>query len=146
MSNCGVPGVWAGTYQYQGLKTWTIRGFSLDNPYYDNSLTKSGCSNYGVIRSSCDGRIMLDSFTCNVIISDFQSTSFTPDNLADSLYDCINNACIISTEYNTPGLYKSLSECEQVCGTKGCSGKCLSNKQWSIIQELARKAKNTSCN
>ena len=60
-------------------------------------------------------------------------------------HDCINGACIPAAEYNTPGLYQSLSECEQVCGSQGCSGKCLGNAEWATIQELANKLKNQNC-
>lgn len=59
-------------------------------------------------------------------------------------YDCINGTCIPSTNYNTPGLYSSLSECETACGT-GCSGKCLSNAEWAQIQGLAAQLKNKNC-
>lgn len=59
-------------------------------------------------------------------------------------YDCINGACINKNTYNTPGLYKSLSECETVCGT-GCSGKCISNSDWSTIEGLASQLKNKNC-
>lgn len=60
-------------------------------------------------------------------------------------YDCINGACFESDKYKTPGLYRSLEECEVACGT-GCSGKCLSNKEWNKIQDLAKKLKQKNCN
>ncbi len=59
-------------------------------------------------------------------------------------YDCINGACRPSSEYNTPGLYPSLSACEVACGT-GCSGKCISNKDWLTIQSLASHLKHKNC-
>lgn len=59
-------------------------------------------------------------------------------------HDCLNGACVESKEYKTPGLYQSLEECETACGT-GCSGKCLSNKEWNQIQDLARNLKNKNC-
>lgn len=60
------------------------------------------------------------------------------------LYDCINGACTLSTTYNTPGLYQSLSACEVACGT-GCSGKCISNADWSKIEGLSNQLKNKNC-
>lgn len=60
-------------------------------------------------------------------------------------FDCINNACIKSDKYETPGLYESLEECETVCGEKGCSGECISNKKWSQIKDLAGKLKDKNC-
>ena len=59
-------------------------------------------------------------------------------------YDCINGACTKKSVYNTPGLYQSLSECEVVCGT-GCSGKCISNTDWTQIENLSGELKNRSC-
>lgn len=59
-------------------------------------------------------------------------------------HDCINGICIKATEYNTPGFYDNLETCEKSCGT-GCSGKCLSNKEWNQIKELARKLKSKNC-
>lgn len=58
-------------------------------------------------------------------------------------YDCLNGICVLSTQYNTPGIY-SLSECEQTCGT-GCSGKCISNADWATIEGLAGQLKNKNC-
>ena len=60
-------------------------------------------------------------------------------------YDCLNGACISALEYGTPGFYSSLEECEQVCGSQGCSGKCISNSDWVKIQGLASKLKNQNC-
>lgn len=60
-------------------------------------------------------------------------------------YDCINGACIKSEKYETPGLYNSLEECQMVCGEKGCSGECISHKEWSQIKDLAGKLKNKNC-
>lgn len=37
-------------------------------------------------------------------------------------YDCINGTCIIKTQYNTPGLYNSLSDCQAVCANGGSCG------------------------
>ncbi|MFM6269739.1 MAG: hypothetical protein ACKPFA_25050, partial [Dolichospermum sp.] len=34
-------------------------------------------------------------------------------------YDCINGSCLNKTQYGTPGIYESISACEQNCGP-GC--------------------------
>lgn len=62
----------------------------------------------------------------------------------EKIYDCINAACIESKTYKTPGIYKSLSDCETACGT-GCSGQCISNAEWNKIQSLANQLKNKNC-
>jgi hypothetical protein len=59
-------------------------------------------------------------------------------------YDCINGACIPKSTYNTPGFYATISDCEIACG-KGCSGKCLSNKDWAKIEDLGKRLKNQDC-
>ncbi|WGV23367.1 hypothetical protein [Halotia branconii] len=59
-------------------------------------------------------------------------------------YDCINGICVKKTVYNTPGFYTTISDCETACGT-GCSGKCISNAEWSQIQGLSSQLKNKNC-
>ena len=61
------------------------------------------------------------------------------------LYDCINHACRPASQYGTPGIYQSLSDCEQNCGSKGCSGECVSKDRWAIIKRLSSNLKNKSC-
>ncbi len=71
-------------------------------------------------------------------------TSCTECNDPTVSYDCINASCVKKTVYNTPGIYQSLSDCETACGI-GCSGKCLSNEEWSRIQDLANKLRQRNC-
>ncbi|WP_445626458.1 hypothetical protein [Nostoc sp. DSM 114167] len=66
-----------------------------------------------------------------------------PDN-SQLPHDCINGACIKKSTYNTPGIYKSLSECEIACGT-GCSGNCISNSEWAQIKGLSNQLRNRNC-
>lgn len=40
----------------------------------------------------------------------------------DNKYDCINGVCTLSTQYQTPGLYKSLADCQAVCADGGACG------------------------
>lgn len=35
---------------------------------------------------------------------------------SNNAYDCINGSCIPKTQYNTPGKYNSLADCQAVCG------------------------------
>ncbi len=71
------------------------------------------------------------------------SANWIPDAVIEQ-YDCINGACLKKTTYNTPGLYASLSLCEVACGT-GCSGKCLSNADWTQIESLSSQIMNRNC-
>ena len=76
-------------------------------------------------------------------------------------YDCVNHKCELSTKYNTPGLYKSLADCEAVCGKGGvcASGKqcldpvnycppgkvCIEEGEHAKIQNLIQQTKNKFC-
>jgi hypothetical protein len=66
------------------------------------------------------------------------------ENTSLQPHDCINGACLLASQYGTPGLYASLAECEVACGT-GCSGKCISNAEWSQIESLSNQLKNKNC-
>lgn len=85
--------------------------------------------------------------TIEVVDADFSTTYGSCDEckIVIEKYDCINNACIKSDKYDTPGFYKSLEECETVCGEKGCSGECIPNKEWNQIKDLAGKLKGKNC-
>lgn len=75
------------------------------------------------------------------------SCSFCPGCCTDPespKYDCINGACLSKSAYNTPGLYSSLSVCEEACGT-GCSGKCINNADWAQIEGLSGQLKTRNC-
>jgi hypothetical protein len=63
----------------------------------------------------------------------------------DIIHDCINGACVPKTTYNTPGLYASLEACQVACGSKGCSGKCISNSEWAEIEGLSNQIRNRNC-
>lgn len=59
-------------------------------------------------------------------------------------YDCVNGSCLEKGRYSTPGIYESLSECEQNCGP-GCGGVCVSNTDWAKISSLVAMLKNKDC-
>ncbi len=97
------------------------------------------------------------------------NNSFSPHTLSDvfffcaeeNRYDCVNHKCELSTKYNTPGLYKSLADCEAVCGKGGvcASGKqcldpvnycppgkvCIEEGEHTKIQNLIQQVKSKSC-
>lgn len=91
----------------------------------------------------------------------FGSCSGCEDPLPKT-YDCINGSCIESTQYKTPGLYKSLEECQSKCGTMaaGCppgeecldpknycppGHVCLTSSEFSEISSLASQIKGEIC-
>lgn len=90
------------------------------------------------------GRELLEGSWTNYDLLASSITSQVSCTGCEAEYDCVNGACIKKTVYNTPGFYKSLAECETACGT-GCSGKCLSNQEWSQITDLANKLKQKNC-
>ncbi len=76
-------------------------------------------------------------------------------------HDCINGKCEPKTKYNTPGFYKSLADCEAVCGNGGvcASGKqcldpvnycppgkvCIEKGEHKQIKNLIQRIKNSFC-
>lgn len=65
-------------------------------------------------------------------------------------YDCLNGNCIESTVYETPGLYRTLEECQIVCGTvtnNECppGHVCLTTSEFSQISSLASQIKGEIC-
>jgi hypothetical protein len=85
------------------------------------------------------------SSTChNIVFKGYVNSCPPLPNDSDLPHDCINGACIKKSVYGTPGLYKSLSECEIACGT-GCSGKCISNDDWAQIEGLSNQLKSRNC-
>lgn len=76
-------------------------------------------------------------------------------------YDCINGMCIASAQYKTPGYYKSLSDCQAICGDQGVCGNgkicidpnsycppgkvCLEQAEYSQINALISKISQEIC-
>ncbi len=58
-------------------------------------------------------------------------------------WDCINGSCVAGSQYNTPGLYESLSKCEADCGAGG--GIVIGEQDWAMIEGLAAQLKNLNC-
>ena len=118
--------------------TENIAGYSDDNPTF--GLT-SGNTQWSLL-SAADGRLMYPNWIgANTATPIITSKVFTA---TPTPHDCINGACIMASVYSTPGIYKTLEECEIACGT-GCSGKCISNSDWAQIQGLSSELKNRSC-
>lgn len=78
------------------------------------------------------------------------------------LWDCINGNCVKNSQYNTPGIYQSLEECQSSCGNSSptCAppnvcidpnnycppGKvCISQSEWSQIEGLSNQLRNNNC-
>lgn len=70
-------------------------------------------------------------------------------------HDCINGACVPKETYNTQGIFTSLTECQAVCTSNGCSppgsdycppGKvCITSAEWAQIEQLASLNKSKHC-
>ncbi|MEH2400193.1 hypothetical protein [Nostoc sp.] len=76
-------------------------------------------------------------------------------------YDCINGNCTDKTQYNTPGIYKSLTDCQAVCANGGSCGDgkqcvdpttfcpagkvCIDDSEFSSIQNLISGINNEVC-
>lgn len=143
---CGCLGTWTINYRFAGQNySLQFAGYENDQPYRKFS-SYPGCSAYSDIASGCDQRILIEGLTCNASLSNvsFSFVKSDPNCGVIQEYDCINGACLPKTQYNTPGIYASLAECEQACGT-GCSGKCISNSDWATIEGLSNQLKQRNC-
>ncbi|WP_375514429.1 hypothetical protein [uncultured Nostoc sp.] len=123
-------------------ETYTVPDGSYQTAYKVVTSGPPGNS-YDARVDGTGGTIILGSYTPGNIVVSIASTSNScpPPSPA---YDCINGACIKKTIYSTPGLYKSLSDCEEACGV-GCSGKCVNNSDWAQIEGLSGQLKNRNC-
>lgn len=121
-TTCGCPGKWKIAYRYsnpsypQDTYYVTVSGFELDS-LSQNTLSDS-VGAYINVTFSCSGINQgLDRPSTGV---HFVSASFTKDdpNCVSSpvqRYDCLNGSCVISTQYDTPGAFNSLVECQSTC-------------------------------
>jgi hypothetical protein len=100
-------------------------------------------------RNAATGQVVgfIKSSTCHNLQFKSYTNSCPPTPPDDSLlpHDCINGACIKKSVYSTPGLYPSLSACQVACGSKGCSGQCVSSADWAQIEGLSNQLKNRNC-
>ncbi|TAF07769.1 MAG: hypothetical protein EAZ77_08650 [Nostocales cyanobacterium] len=138
---CGVYRI-SGTKVAGGISSFTIsvtclsRWNSGNNGQYDAFDWCDCAGNYGYAGLLAGGDYLAGSSTI-IKIGNCQCSD-------SPAFDCINGACTNKTTYKTPGLYQSLEECQQMCGT-GCGGVCISNSEWAQIQGLASQNKSKSC-
>ena len=135
-----VRGSWygAGCTLYEG--EYTNLGPVPDTNYFLEKVGDSSCGGFRFVVRKSDTREIIYNSTSSAK----EVSLFFDGQPQFKKYDCLNAECIESTQYNTPGLYQSLEECEQACGP-GCGGKCISDEKWSIIKALARKLINLNC-
>jgi len=73
-------------------------------------------------------------------------TSCTPVSVP---YDCVNGNCVESSQYNTPGIYNSLANCQAVCGVSSTDcppGKvCLEQAEYDSINNLIAQLGGELC-
>jgi hypothetical protein len=70
-------------------------------------------------------------------------------------YDCVNGSCVLQTQYSTPGVFSSLTECNAICTSNGCQppganycppGKvCIESAEWSQIEQLTNQVQSKCC-
>ena len=92
---------------------------------------------------STAGPVMV-SYTIDQVSGPGECNSPDPPPPPSNRFDCINGSCFPKTQYGTPGIYESVSACEQNCGP-GCGGVCISNADWTAISSLASQVKNKVC-
>jgi len=163
MTDCGCSGKWTISSSYSGAPSdvTDIDGFALDDPILVSF--SDGCSHGTNLVSSCDGRVMYARWTCSTPGATITNKVWNPgpDCNATYTYDCLNGQCVKSSEYTTPGLYKSLADCQAVCANGGAcaAGKqcvdptnycpegkvCIDQDEYSNIQGLIAKINSEVC-
>ncbi|MBN3939180.1 hypothetical protein [Nostoc sp. NMS9] len=121
---------WSGHPSFSGLDTYA--GFELDDPTWQR--TSGSNVAWSLVAVGTDGRVIASTPGINDPSSTLYSSSKTfvktDSNCVtpspDTKYDCINGKCIVKTQYNTPGLYQSLADCQAVCANGGA---CAEGKQ-----------------
>ena len=136
--NFSTPGYGTGS----STEYYTVPNVSYQTAYKVNVGGPPG-NTYDVRCDGNQGTLTLATYTPGSIAVSI-SGSTNSCGILSSTFDCINGACINASKYNTPGMYPSLSECENVCGS-GCSGKCVSNSDWAQIEGLSKELRNRNC-
>lgn len=82
------------------------------------------------------------------------TVSWIPQQL-NTPQDCLNGSCVPATQYNTPGVFASLAECQAICTSNGCQppgpnycppGKvCLEGSDWAQIEQLSSQLRSKDC-
>ena len=146
-SNCGYSGVvpdgeeW---YTYLTDNTWGIQGEHLVGTA-GQTVTVTRCHVVFQYIGTANG----------------QNFHLMRRYAVSATYDCINGACISSTQYKTPGIYQSLSDCQTVCANGGSCGDgkqcvdptnfcppgkvCIDQSEFSSIEALISKIGSEVC-
>lgn len=165
MTDCGCDGQWQINYTYNGnnSNSYIFDGKSKDFPVVLDD-PQPGCSQPKSIFSSCDGR-MLTGLSCNASIGTYSFTFIPGPNCKPgedgNTYDCLNGQCVTSSKYTTPGIYKSLADCQAVCANGGACGSgkqcvepttycpngkvCIDQEEYGNIQGLIAKINSEVC-
>ncbi|BBD69684.1 hypothetical protein NIES4072_29800 [Nostoc commune NIES-4072] len=138
MTNPSCPGTWFITdilinqnshRQDDSNTNYPVQGYENDDPTYELKA-----NNRWDLISTFDGRSMYVGWCGNAIhYPQMVNKRFVKDDpncqsggTPQQQYDCINGQCITKTQYNTPGIYNSLADCQAVCSNGGA---CASGKQ-----------------
>jgi hypothetical protein len=63
----------------------------------------------------------------------------------ETFYDCLNGSCIARSNYNTPGIYNSLSACQASCTGSACNGECIPTADIAALQQAANNLRPRIC-
>ncbi|MEH2239548.1 hypothetical protein [Nostoc sp.] len=153
-SNCGFSGVVPAGEEYYVVRddsVWGAQGEFLVAGAGQTS-TVSQCHNAGVAIGYCNGQAFH-------YMRIYKFADSPPDDV--KTYDCLNGDCIVKTQYNTPGIYGSLANCQAVCANGGACGAgkqcidpttfcpdgkvCIEQDEFSSIEALISKIGSEVC-
>lgn len=67
--------------------------------------------------------------------------SAVPFNCDAEKHDCLNGNCVKSTDYDTPGKYANLADCQAGCAKDAaCNGECVPREKIAELDQAINAA------
>jgi hypothetical protein len=64
----------------------------------------------------------------------------------DVRYDCLNGNCKNKLDYNTPGIYNNLTDCQAACGSgTPCNGECIPAAEITALNQAITDLQGRYC-
>lgn len=66
---------------------------------------------------------------------------YTKGDCGEPKHDCLNGGCVKSTDYNTPGKYDNLADCQAGCSKDSpCNGVCVPSADIAALEQAINAA------
>jgi hypothetical protein len=156
-------GTWTIQYRNPGgpNNTLSYSGTAANTPYIASGFgSANGCSLGNVSGNTAifaNGKGFINACNCNSsgVVASITSSSY----VGNSGYDCVNGGCYSAGNYDTPGSYTTLANCQANCGATCTTGSvcvdpnnycpngqtCLPTTEFSQIQSLSSQLRQRDC-